>query len=60
MDDRDEYGLTEHDRAIARQTAKEFLRVIQQEVGSSVISKVLWAVIMAVLGGGLTYFSTKH
>lgn len=60
MDTEDERGLTEHDKAMAKQTAKEFIRMVQQEVGASVLSKLFWSIMMLALGGGITYFSVKR
>ena len=51
--DEDERGLSEHDKALARQVAKEQWRLLNYMVGSSIVQKVLWTIIMLALGYGV-------
>jgi preprotein translocase subunit SecF len=51
--------LSEKERAFARQVAKEMMSLISEEVGRSVIQKVMWAIILAVLGGAAVYVKLK-
>jgi|HubBroStandDraft_5_1064220.scaffolds.fasta_scaffold805864_2 hypothetical protein len=54
--DEDERGLSLHDKALARQIAKEQWRLLSYEVGKSILSKVIWTIIMVALGFGGSYF----
>lgn len=57
--DQDEKGLTEHDKALARQVAKEQWRLLNYMVGKSIVSKVMWAIIFGALGFGTHWIVKK-
>jgi hypothetical protein len=57
--DQDEKGLTEHDRALARQIAKENWRLLNYMVGQSVVQKIFWSIIMAGMGFGAHWLVKK-
>lgn len=57
--EQDEKGLNEHDRALARQIAKENWRLLNYTIGQSVVQKIVWSIIMLALGFGTNWIMNK-